>query len=120
MPMLKSLVHVEMTSLEENNQELQEKEGRRVHFSGFDCSSVKPPVESQAGSDTHQSDSIDALIIASHHVKSLIGRSISDDTGNACVSSSVASGLKGIIQFLGDLDDESTKECGKVSDSLRS
>lgn len=114
MPMLKSLVHVEMTSLEENNKELRENKGRRVHFSGFDCSSIKPPVESQAGSEQNQSDSIDALTVASHHVNALIGISLANDAENKSISTSVENALRSIVLFLGGMDTESMKECAKV------
>lgn len=115
MPLLKALVHAEMTSLEENNRELQEKEGRRVHFSGFDCSSIKPPVESQPGSDIHQSDSIDALIIASHHIGSIIGNKRETGTEHSGVKPSASSALEGMVQFLQDLDGELARACAKVS-----
>ena len=115
MPLLKSLVHVEMTSLEENNTEWRDKEGRRVHFSGFDCSSIKPPVESLAGSEQHQSDSIDALTIASHHVKALLCTYINNDAENTDMSPSIVSNLNSIITFFDDLDSDSVNECAKVS-----
>lgn len=113
MPLLKSLVHVEMTTLEED-QATSERPGRRVHFSGFDCSALKPPVESLAGSDGHQKDSIDAMIIASHHITSLASTCQGNDAENENISS-VGCALRSILHFLYGLDTGLKAECAKVS-----
>ena len=117
MPLLASLVRVEMTSLEERDivSSRIRKESRRVHFSGFDCSSTKPPVEAKVGSHEHQQDSISEMILVSQQIKTLIDHRDTDVENNGD-SSLVVRALRSLLNFLTRMskDTRMMRECAKV------
>lgn len=90
---LKALVHVEVSSLEvDANENVVRDRPRRIAFSGFDCSSTKPPVDRIDGSGEHQSNLINALSSAKGAMDALIM-----DKKN---HSSVVQCLEKLIEFM--------------------
>eukprot|EP00977_Amphora_coffeiformis_P008205 scaffold1834_cov175-Amphora_coffeaeformis.AAC.11 len=72
-PFLRALVQTEVSSLELDATEATSRDRpRRIAFSGFDCSSTKPPVDRVDGSGEHQSNSIQALSTAKDALDALI------------------------------------------------
>jgi hypothetical protein len=117
MAFLKSLVRVEMVSLEERDDKANKRDGRRVHFSGFDCSSIKPPVDSQVGSDDHQKDCIAALISAVQQMKALTN----PEPENRHNLPLLAQSIKMLVRFLNHLssDQRLLEECSRVSSTQK-
>jgi hypothetical protein len=74
LPLLQALVHVEVVALghSQDNNTNNSSSSKRTHFSGFDCSSTQPPVDRVDGSNTHQQDSIEALVAAKEQVQALM------------------------------------------------
>ena len=90
MPFLQALVQVEMTSLEVDGAETVPRERpRRIAFSGFDCSSTKPPVDRVDGSGQHQSNSIVALSRAKDILEDLIMDKISHSRVVHCLERAI-------------------------------
>ena len=118
MPLLTSLVNVEMTSLDERDIVTSRirKENRRVHFSGFDCSSTKPPVEAKVGSHEHQQDCISDMMLASDQIQTLIKHSCAD-AENDVESSLVVRAVKSLLHFLSKMSNDThlKRECALVS-----
>jgi hypothetical protein len=100
--LLKALVHVEHTSLGHIPQK------RKVHFSGFDCSSTRPPVDSILGSQHHWESSIGALETAVDTLHSLVANPTED----------VITSLQSLVTFLQDIENETgayyRQECSRV------
>lgn len=86
---------------------------RVVHFSGFDCSSTRPPVDSILGSQHHWEASIGALETAVDELHSLL----SGDE-NSSEELAVAS-LLSLVSFLYDMETDAgalmREECARVS-----
>jgi hypothetical protein len=118
MPLVKALVRVEMTSLEDQDEchsSAASKPNRRVHFSGFDCSSTKPPVDAKVGSHNHQQDCISALIFATQQMKAL-SEPAQANSENYHRLPIIARALKAAIAFLKQLSlsNQVLGECAKV------
>ena len=118
MPLLGSIVRVEMTSLEDQDESpssLANKRARKVHFSGFDCSSTKPPVDAKVGSHSHHEDCISALILAAHQLKALTDAARSNSENHDSLQRIVCA-LKSITSFLKQLAQSTDilRECAKV------
>lgn len=94
-PLLKALVLVEETSL----GRIPQSQGRKVHFSGFDCSSTAPPVESILGSQHHWEASIHAMEKAVTELHAL--------TSSANENHDLLASLQQLVTFLSDLESES-------------
>jgi len=118
LPLMSALVNVELTSLEERDVIASRivKENRRVHFSGFDCSSTKPPVEAKVGSHEHQQDCISEMIVASDQIKILVSKCASD-IENSEESSLTVRAVKSLLSFMAGMssDTKLLRECSKVS-----
>lgn len=90
LPLLQSLVHVEVIALghskdsnsnsnmnstlptNANASSSNNNKHKQTHFSGFDCSSTLTPVDRVDGSNSHQQDSIEALVAAKEQVQALL------------------------------------------------
>jgi hypothetical protein len=112
-----------MTSLEDQDESpssLANKRTRKVHFSGFDCSSTKPPVDAKVGSHSHQEDCISALILAAHQLKALTDAAF-NNSENQDSPQRIVCALKAITSFLKQLaqNAENLGECAKVSSWLK-
>ena len=108
LPLLAALVHAEQTSLGRN---LAAKS--KVQFSGFDCSSTRPPVDSIRGSEFHSEASIRALMTAVDQVHALLG---GDENGSP--TEEVAICLESLVDFLKEMENDAgaqmREECSKV------
>jgi hypothetical protein len=81
LPLLQAMVELELVSLQEeekgelatsvSNKREEEESLRKVHFSGFDGASTKPPSDVILGSSDHQQDCIGKLQHVLHETKSL-------------------------------------------------
>jgi len=93
MPFLKALVQTEVSSLEVDASEATSRDRPRlIAFSGFDCSSTKPPVDRVDGSGEHQSHSIQALSTAKDALDALISNKKSHSFAIHC--------LEKLIEFM--------------------
>ena len=90
LPLLSALVHTEMTSLG------SEVVNGTVHFSGFDCSSTLPPIDSLWGSIQHREAEIGALSEALDQVHTLLCSVENKEEIVAC--------LQSMINFLRDME----------------
>ena len=105
LPFLQSLVLVEVVSLEvEAGDGMPRPRPCRIAFSGFDCSSTRPPVDRIDGSGEHQSNSIRTLSLAKEALDVLI----SDKKSHV----SIIRCLERLIHFLTQtlVDDASLQE----------
>ena len=121
LPLLTSLVNVEMTALDERDVVTSRilKEKKRVHFSGFDCSATKPPVEAKVGSHEHQKDCISEMIAVSEQIRSLIIKyRVADMESDE--SSLVVRAVKSLLIFLDKMarDTHLKRECALVSNAV--
>lgn len=74
LPLIRALVQTEVVSLEHDvgGEKVTRERPRAVAFSGFDCSSTKPPVDRVDGSAEHQSTSIRALTCVKDELETMI------------------------------------------------
>jgi hypothetical protein len=104
LPLLAALVHVEKTSLG------SEVLNGIVTFSGFDCSSTPPPIDSLWGSIQHREAEIGALSQALDQVHTLLCSVENKEEVIAC--------LQAMIKFLRDMEKREGAdlrvECSKV------
>jgi hypothetical protein len=108
LPLLSSLVFAEKTSLGS-----AVASSRTVQFSGFDCSSTAPPVDSLFGSHQHREAEIDALSQALDQVYALRSSVENKKEIIAC--------LQAMIEFLRVMEKSEgaglREECSKVSEN---
>jgi hypothetical protein len=112
LPLLRSLVQVEAVSLATNDPattHLRTVENytvirRRIHFCGFDCSAVQPPVDRVDGSGLHQQESIQTLLIAKRQADALVERHLG-------AGGDFAACLQAVVEFLDGHEDSDYNEC---------
>jgi hypothetical protein len=120
LPFLQSLVFAEAVSLrphdanmastqETGNTDYQTSE-KRIQFSGIDCSSTLPPVDRVSGSESHQTDLVNALINVKMQIDLLIAQSTKDPF--------ILRSLESLINFfdhnIGDLQSTIIRACAEA------
>lgn len=122
MPLLQAIVNLELVTLSSGSEEsmqnkkkrAHENSTRKVHFSGFDGSSMKPPVDVLPGSDSHQLACLNAHSIVIDEIQRL-----QNDNGGAITIEF----LQRLTSFLKSLSVEDAAVCsesilwGQKSDS---
>ncbi|CAB9519694.1 expressed unknown protein [Seminavis robusta] len=116
MQLLSCLVRLEMATLGEADG--KSSHSRNVHFSGFDCSSVKPPVDSLTGSHEHQDECIVLLVLVSMKIQSIAdGRLVEGEKlyDHSTIDVSICSLIRFLNQMLADANLK--KECAMSIDA---
>jgi hypothetical protein len=113
--LMTSIVSVEMTALDEQD-ESKATTGRKVHFSGFDCSSTHPPSDARAGSQSHQKQCIAALVQATQQIQSIADGRVPKGA-KPCDRTILFASLESLVNFLSSMlvDTRIRLECAQVS-----
>ena len=93
MPLLQAIVNLELATLTDESMPAvksdlmckNEKSTKRVHFSGFDGSAMKPPVDVLPGSDSHQLECLNVHLTVVDEIKRLQSASIPDANAKECL-----------------------------------